>query len=119
MLPRLLEPLSRFMSPVALLRRMSHDVTRHEAHLARELARLAEEAGRHRFSRRSRVFHHVTRQVQPEGWVYLITLHPREYRGVPLSVLRRLASAHAFAGEASPTLKDGVTLRSLPAAGSA
>ncbi|MBA2809408.1 hypothetical protein E0500_018890 [Streptomyces sp. KM273126] len=108
---RLLDPPSRFLSPGKLLVRMSHNPAKHEAYLDREFARLAQEIDRGKFSWRTRVFYGVAHEVHSDGYLYRIGVHPREYRGVPLSTLNRLASPHALTVEASSDLKHGVALR--------
>lgn len=115
MLARLVTPLARCLSPGRLLLRMSHDPARHEAYLDGEFARLALEIDRGRFSLRTKIAHRVGHEVHPDGYRLGVHLHPREYRGVPLSRLRRLAAAHSLALEASTDLRDGVVLRPVHA----
>jgi hypothetical protein len=102
---------ARFLSPGKLLLRMSRDPARHEAYLDRKFARLAEEIDQRKFSWRTRICHHVTPEVHPDGYLYCVGLRPRDYRGIPLSTLKRLASAHHLTLEASSNLKNGVALR--------
>ncbi|WP_458245974.1 hypothetical protein [Streptomyces sp. MAI_2237] len=83
--------------------------------LDREFARLALEADRGRFNLHTKIAHRVGHEVHPDGYRLGVLLHPREYRGVPLSALQRLASAHSLALEASTDLRDGVVLRPVHA----
>ncbi|MFF4909660.1 hypothetical protein ACFY2T_32920 [Streptomyces sp. NPDC001260] len=115
MLARLVTPLARWLSPGKLLLRMSHDPARHEAYLDRKFARVALEIDRRKFSWGTKIAHRVGQEVHPDGYRLGVQLHPREYRGVPLSTLKRLASAHALVLEASTDLKDGVVLRQVHA----
>ncbi|MGP2439257.1 hypothetical protein [Streptomyces sp. JW3] len=114
-LARLLEPFARFLSPAALSLRMSHRPAKHEAHLDRELARLTRELDQRSFSLRTRVAYSVAREVRSDGYLYRVGVHPRRYRGVPLSTVERLASVHGLALEASPDLRNGVVLRPVHA----
>ncbi|GHB25769.1 hypothetical protein [Streptomyces chryseus] len=108
---RPLDALARFLSPRKLLLRMSHRPAKHEAHLNREFARLSQECRQQSFSWRTYI-HHQVRLVglSDSGPEKCVDLPPREYRGVPLSVLTRLASAHHLDLDASSRLSDGMTV---------
>ncbi|MGW7054537.1 hypothetical protein [Streptomyces sp. NPDC054888] len=106
---RPLNALARFLSPRKFLVRMSHRPAKHEAHLNREFSRLSQECRRQSFSLRTYI-HHAVRLVglSEGGSEKCVDLPPREYRGVPLSTLTRLASAHDLELAASSRLTDGV-----------
>lgn len=105
-LMRLLNAPARFVSPGKLLLRLSHNPRRHEASLDREFARLGGEIERQQFSWRTTIYHCVTLQTTPDGGrVKGVVLHPREFRGTPVSVLTRLAHKHHFALDAPADLR--------------
>ncbi len=111
MLLRPSDALARFLSPSKLMLRMSHNPARHEAHVDREFARLSREMEQQRFGWRTKICHLVMHVGMPDGgFLEGVGLHPREFRGIPLSVLTRTAHKNRLALEASKDLSHGVLL---------
>lgn len=95
-----------FLSPRMLLLRLSHDASRHEAHLDREFARMAREIARQEFSRDTTFARWLVPVLMPDGgFLNGVWLSPRDYRGTPLSTLTRLAHAHELGLHTSPELR--------------
>jgi hypothetical protein len=111
-LMRLLNVPARFLSPGKLALRLSRNPAKHEAHLSREFARLAGEIERQQFGWRTTIYHFVTLTPMPDGArLKGVALHPREFRGTPVSVLTRLAHRHHLALDIPTDLRRGVSLR--------
>ncbi len=96
---RIFEAPRRFLSPVKLMLRMSHDPVRHEAYLDREFARISAEMGKGKYSWRTRFYHYVgarwgTGARNRESPLVGVMVGCREYRGTPLSVMRGIAHRH-------------------------
>ncbi|WP_158693122.1 hypothetical protein [Streptomyces viridochromogenes] len=111
-LMRILNAPARFISPGKLALRLSRNPIRHEAALDREFARLAGEIERQQFGWRTTIYHFVILASMPDGArLKGVALHPREFRGTPVSVLTRLAHKHLLALDVPTDLRRGVILR--------
>ncbi|MFG1671059.1 hypothetical protein [Streptomyces sp. Y7] len=110
-LMRVLNAPARFLSPGKLILRLSHNATKHEASLEKEFARLSSEIEQQQFGWRTTIYHFVTLERTPDGRrLKGVLLHPREFRGTPVSVLTRLARQHHLALNAPTDLRRGVSL---------
>ncbi|MGW7054538.1 hypothetical protein [Streptomyces sp. NPDC054888] len=96
---RILEAPRRFLTPAKLVLRMSHDPARHERYLDREFGRISAEMQKGKYGWRTRFYHYVgarwvTGTRDRENPLVGVMVGCREYRGVPLSVMRGIARRH-------------------------
>ncbi|WP_155060018.1 hypothetical protein [Streptomyces blattellae] len=113
-LMRLLNAPARFISPGKLALRLSRNPAKHEASLDREFARLGGEIERQQFGWRTTIYHYVTLASMPDGGrLKGVALHPREFRGTPVSALTRLADKHHLVLDVPTDLRRGVSLRPI------
>ncbi len=96
---RIFEAPRRFLSPVKLMLRMSRNPVRHEEYLDREFGRISAEMHKGKYSWRTRFYHYVgaryaTGARDRESPLVGVMVDCREYRGVPLSVMRGIAHRH-------------------------